>query len=182
MKMNTKLAALALSAALLLSLTACGGSAVKGESPFKNMETVDLDGNALDSAVFADKKLTMVNAWNLGCTPCIEELPVLEQLDRDLADRGFAVLGLYYTFGAELTEKERGEIADVLSNAGAGYTQFLASGDMMKTDELKVMAAFPATWFVDGEGNIVDKVEGSNDYEGWKSVIETMLEKVEDNA
>lgn len=43
------------------------------------------------------------------------------------------------------------------------------------------MTSFPTTYFVDSTGKIVDTIEGSNDYEGWKEVIDNVLKKVESN-
>ena len=37
------------------------------------------------------------------------------------------------------------------------------------------------TKFVDKDGNIVDSIEGSNDYDGWKAKIDEVLEKVMTN-
>lgn len=175
----TKLLTLSLALVLVLSLTACGAKAPAGDGPFTDMETVDLDGNAVDSTVFAQNKLTMVNAWNLGCTPCIQEIPVLDQLNKDYADKGFAVLGLYYNFGEALSDEDRQEIQDILTDAQASYPQLLTSDAMLDTKELGQMTAFPTTFFVDSQGKIVDTVAGSNDYEGWQKTVDKLLEKVE---
>lgn len=180
---NTKLAVLALSVLMLLSLAACGGkSGSATEGPFATMQTTDIDGNKLDSSVFAENKLTLVNLWNLFCTPCVQEIPELEKVSQELADKGVGVMGLYYTFGEELTEDERTEIGQVLEKANATYTQFVASADMMTSKELKQIDAFPTTFFVDSQGNIVDSVMGSNDFEGWSKAIDKVLAKVESNG
>lgn len=196
---QNKTAVLALTAALALTLTACGNQAPASSQtsasasssasqsaaqsgPFSATETVDLEGNTVDSSVFAENTLTVVNVWNVGCTPCIEEIPVLDQLNKDYADRGVAVKGLYYNFGDELTEEVRNEIDEILTNAKAEYPQLLTSEDMMASDELAFIAAFPTTFFVDAQGNIVNSVMGSHDYEGWASIIDEVLSQVEANA
>lgn len=175
---------LAVTALLLASLAGCGSSAGAGSASdsdiFRTMKTVDLEGNEFDSTVFAENKLTMVNVWNVGCTPCIMEIPELEKLDKDLED--FSVLGLYHSFTAGIPEEERGEIESIISDAKATYPQLEMSEDMVNSDEIQNLTAFPTTYFVDAEGNIVERVEGSNDYEGWKEVIENVMEKVEADA
>lgn len=179
-----KLVSIALAAAMLLSMTACGSEGGKSasEGPFTNMETVDLNGNSVDSSVFADKKLTLINAWNLGCTACIEEMPTLAQISRDYADKGVAVMCLYYNFGSELTDSERQEVADITANAGADFPQLMTSDAMMNSSELKRMSVFPLTFFVDSQGNIIDSVAGAYDYEGWSKLIDDTLKKVDGNA
>lgn len=199
MKMNIKLTALALSAALMLPLAACGAPADRNapsaqtpgvaedqkpadERLFADMETVDLDGGAVDSSVFTGNKLTMVNIWNLGCTPCIEETPALGQLAKDYADKGVGVLGLYHTFGNELSDADRQEIRRIMDNGGAEYTQLLTSDSMLAYNALNDMAALPTTYFVDSQGSVVDMIEGSRDLESWKSIVDEMLAKVENNG
>lgn len=46
--------------------------------------TVDLDGNPVDSSVFADAEYTMINLWASYCSPCIGEMEELMQLDAEL--------------------------------------------------------------------------------------------------
>lgn len=176
---------LAVTALLVASLAGCGSSAGNADSAsdsdlFRTMKTVDLEGNEFDSSVFAENKLTMVNVWNVGCTPCIMEIPELEKLDKNLDD--FSVLGLYHSFTVGIPEEEKSEIESIISDAKATYPQLEMSEDMLNSDEIQNLTAFPTTYFVDSEGNIVERIEGSNNYEGWKAVIEDVMEKVEADA
>lgn len=183
MKLRKKaLAVLLLTGTVLASLTGCGasGSSVQDTGLFKEMDTKDLEGNALDSSVFAENKLTLVNVWNLGCTPCIQEIPVLDQLNKEYEGNGVAIMGMYHNFGTDISEEDKAAIDEILSDAGAEYTQFVPSQSMYESDTMKSIQAFPTTYFVDSEGNIVEKIEGSADYEGWKERIEKVLEKVEE--
>lgn len=175
-----KFAALAAALLILFSLTACGRNDAAAGSPFTNMDTVDLNGNQVTSDVFAANKLTLVNLWNLGCSACIEEMPVLDQLNDDLAEKGVAVMGLYYNFGEELSDEDRAAIADVLN--GTDFPHLIPSAAMMETKNLKRVSVFPLTFFVDAQGNVVDTVAGSNDYEGWTKTIDKQLKKLENNG
>lgn len=151
-------------------------------SPFKNMKTMDLDKNEVDSSIFAENKLTLVNTWNIGCTGCVQELPTLNQINKDYADKGVAVKGLYYNFESEISDEECKSVKEVLAKAGADFTQLRNSKEMLESKELKNFQIFPTTFFVDSEGNIVHTVEGSGDYKFWEKHIEKALEKVENNA
>lgn len=150
----------------------------KGEL-FKEMNATDVDGNAIDSSVFAENKLTLVNIWNLGCTPCIQEIPVLDQLNKEYEGKGVGIMGLYHNFNKDISDDDKAAMNELFEKAGAEYTHIVPSADMYASDELENIQVFPTTYFVDSEGNIVDRVDGSNDYEGWKSTIEEMLKKVE---
>ena len=46
------------------------------------------------SAERFDGQVMLVNFWATWCTPCVEEMPMLSQLHRDLAGQGFAVVGI----------------------------------------------------------------------------------------
>ena len=150
----------------------------QNEDLFSEMDTEDLDGNPVDSSVFADKKLTMINVWNSGCTPCVDEIPVLDMISKEYKDKGVAVMGMIYELKAGLSDQGREESNDILSKANAEYQQLIVSEKMAESNLLKDLMAFPTTFFVDADGNIVETVEGSNDYDGWVKTIEAVLEKV----
>lgn len=46
------------------------------------------------SAERFDGQVMLVNFWATWCTPCVEEMPMLSQLQRDYAGRGFSVVGI----------------------------------------------------------------------------------------
>lgn len=177
-----KLIALTLAAVTMLSFAGCGSANGKSSADstlFQEMNTVDLAGNTVDSSIFSENKLTLLNVWNLGCSACIMEMPDLDKLNDDLAEKGVAIKGLYYNFGEKLSDTDRAEIQKVMEDAGANFQQILTSTEMDASDELKNLDAFPNTYFIDSKGNIIDSVAGSNDYEGWMKTIEKALEKVE---
>lgn len=149
---------------------------------FKDIETVDLEGNTVDSSVFAKNKVTLVNVWNTGCTPCIQELGILDKLNKEYEGKGVAIRGLYNNSSTEISEEERTEIKEILDAEGAEYPQWQMSQAMLDTDTFQGWSFFPGTFLVDSEGNILEVLEGSKDYEGWKSVIENALKQVDKNA
>lgn len=148
---------------------------------FTSMKTKDLEGNDVDSSVFAENDLTLVNVWNEGCTPCIEEIPILDQLNKEYASKGVSIKGLIYEFEPGISDESRKAVEEILSKANSEYQQLTASEDMINSETLQNVLAFPTTYFVDSKGNIIDTVEGSNDYDGWKTLIENTLKKVTAN-
>jgi thiol-disulfide isomerase/thioredoxin len=140
----------------------------------------DLDGNAVDQSIFSGHKLTMVNIWATFCGPCINEMPELGDLNRDLADKGFQVVGIVAdasdgkTVDNSLVKTAR----DIIGQTGADYLHILPSTDLMDGFLSEVMAV-PTTIFVDEYGNQVGKqYVGSRDYEGWAAVIDELLGQV----
>ena len=144
-------------------------SSLSSSTIFKDMKTTDIDGNKVDKSIFSKYKLTMVNVWNTGCSPCISEIPTLDRLNKEYREKGVSIKGMLLESGIGLTDEEKATAKEILSKANATYQQ------------LTVTQAFPTTFFIDKDGNIVDSIEGSNDYDGWKAKIDEVLKKVEAN-
>ena len=147
---------------------------------FKEMKTEDINGNKVDSSILSKYKLTVVNVWNTGCTPCVDEIPTLDKLNKEYEKKGVSIKGLLLESGVGLNDEEKKTVEDILKKAKSTYQQLTVSEDMLQ-DKTLILQSFPTTFFVDKDGNIVDSIEGSNDYDGWKAKIDEVLEKVMTN-
>ena len=147
---------------------------------FKEMKTEDINGNKVDKSIFSKYKLTVVNVWNTGCTPCVDEIPTLDKLNKEYEKKGVSIKGLLLESGVGLNDEEKKTVEDILKKAKSTYQQLTVSEDMLQ-DKTLILQSFPTTFFVDKDGNIVDSIEGSNDYDGWKAKIDEVLEKVMTN-
>ncbi len=121
-------------------------------------ETVDIEGNPVSSAdLFRQHKVTMVNIWASWCGPCVMELPDLEKLSQEYAEKGCAVVGLLYD------GDDSGAVSDavkIMADAGVTYTVLLP---WEGAEYAYPVQAFPTTIFVDSEGTIIgDPVIGAN--------------------
>ncbi len=177
---------LLLSAITIFLIVGCTNSGnsnqnISSSNIFKEMQTTDINGNTVDSSIFSEKKLTLVNVWNTGCTPCIDEIPILDKLNKEYEKKGVSIKGLLLESGVGLTEQEKSVVEEILSKSKSSYQQITMSKKMLEDDIFKNIDAFPTTFFIDKDGNIVDQIDGSNDYEGWKSRIEDVLKKVDAN-
>lgn len=171
--------ALILPVIIIFSMVGCTNNVDENKSSiFKEMKATDINGNNVDSSIFSGKKLTLINIWNTGCKPCIDEIPILDKLNKEYEDKGVAIKGLLLTSG-ENSEVE--EAKKILEKAQSTYQQIIPSKDMLENEVLSYIDAFPSTYFVDENGDIVDKIDGSSDYEGWKARIEEVLKKVNVN-
>ena len=54
---------------------------------------VDLSGRAVSATDF-DGRVLLVNFWASWCKPCVEEMPMLSDLQRRHGDAGFRVVGI----------------------------------------------------------------------------------------
>lgn len=176
-----------ISAMILGALGGCGkkaqpvGDASEAKSGFATMETVDLEQNEVNKDIFKENDLTMINTWATWCSPCVGELPELEEVNKELLAEGKKVAVKGMVIESEgiikpgLSDKERGKVEKVLKETGVTYQQLLVSEDLANT-VLSSQSVFPTTYFVDKEGNLVgEPVTGSRDKDDWKKIIDEKL-------
>lgn len=153
---------------------------------FENYEGVDLEGNEVNSSIFAENELTLINGWASWCGPCVQEIPILDELSKEYEDKGVGIKGLVIEMdGAipniELSKKEEDVVVDLLEKLEAEYQQLLVSEDLLETD-FAYVGVFPTTYFVDKDGKFVgQRIEGALSKDMWQEVIDERLEMVRDN-
>ena len=122
---------------------------------FPTFEGKDLDGNEVKSdELFSANAVTVVNFWFTTCSPCVGELGDLDALNKELANKGGALIGIN-SFTLDGDEKAIAEAKEVLAKKGATYQNiyFGSGGDAGKFVEN--VFAYPTTYVVDRNGNIV---------------------------
>ena len=122
---------------------------------FPAFEGKDLDGNTVKSdELFSANAVTVVNFWFTTCNPCVGELGELDALNKELANKGGALIGIN-SFTLDGDEKAIAEAKEVLAKKGATYQNiyFGSGGDAGKFVEN--IFAYPTTYVVDCSGNIV---------------------------
>ena len=129
---------------------------------FPAFEGKDLDGNTVKSdELFSGNAVTVVNFWFTTCNPCVGELADLDALNKELAEKGGALIGIN-SFTLDGDEKAIAEAKEVLAKKGATYQNiyFGSGGDAGKFVEN--VFAYPTTYVVDRNGNIVgDPIVGA---------------------
>ena len=129
---------------------------------FPTFEGKDLDGNEVKSdELFSGNAVTVVNFWFTTCSPCVGELGDLDALNKELAEKGGALIGIN-SFTLDGDEKAIAEAKEVLAKKGATYQNiyFGSGGDAGKFVEN--VFAYPTTYVVDRNGNIVgDPIVGA---------------------
>ena len=122
---------------------------------FPAFEGKDLDGNTVKSEeLFSGNAVTVVNFWFTTCNPCVGELAELDALNKELAEKGGALIGVN-TFTLDGDKAAIADAKDVLAKKGATYQNiyFGSGGDVGKFVEN--VFAYPTTYVVDRSGNIV---------------------------
>ena len=122
---------------------------------FPAFEGKDLDGNPVKSdELFSGNAVTVVNFWFTSCKPCVGELADLDALNRELAEKGGALIGVN-TFTLDGDEAAISEAKDVLTKKGATYQNVYFPSDGEAGKFTANIFAYPTTYVVDRSGNIV---------------------------
>ena len=144
-------------------------------------ETKGVDGKDYTEKVFSDYDLTLVNIFTTWCSPCVNEIPELEKLYEEMKEKGVGVVGVVLdTVGDDAKQNEDTvKKAGVLKEKTKASYPFLVPDSTMMNGRLNGVSAFPETFFVDKEGNIVGETySGSHSLDEWKEIVEKELENV----
>ena len=129
---------------------------------FPAFEGKDLDGNTVKSdELFSANAVTVVNFWFTTCGPCVGELAELDALNKELAKKGGALIGVN-TFTLDGDEAAISEAKDVLVKKGVTYQNVYFASDGEAGKFTTNIFAYPTTYVVDRNGNIVgDPIVGA---------------------
>lgn len=156
---------------LCLSLAGCGGGeadpaapaqaasggvidmTAAGYDPFTAFEAADFDGNAYTEAMFRDHAVTVFNFWFTGCTYCVQEMPELESLSAQWAEKDAALYGVCVDAGQ--TEEIDALARQILSDNGVTYPNLIVGQDSALWDYIDGIYGYPTTILIDRDGHIV---------------------------
>ena len=145
---------------------------------FPAFEGKDLDGNTVKSSeLFAKNAVTVVNFWFTTCNPCVGELAELDALNKELAEKGGALIGVN-TFTLDGDEAAISEAKDVLAKKGAAYQNVYFASDGEAGKFTTNIFAYPTTYVVDRNGNIVgDPIVGAITEKKQAEALQAQIDK-----
>lgn len=129
-----------------------------------------LAGETVDNSILSGYKLTMVNIWGTFCGPCVEEMPMLEEMSKAMPE-GTQLVGIV----ADITDGDTAGALRILEETGVTYPNLIAEGSLLEYLNENIIA-FPTTVFVDGNGNVIgDAVIGAMSQSVYESVLSERL-------
>lgn len=132
-----------------------GANASSEATKFPNFKGKDLDGNDVNSdELFSSSKVTVMNFWFTTCKPCVGELGDLEQLNKELAEKGGQVVGVN-SFTLDGNKGDIADAKDVLNKKGVTYKNIWFKSDSEAGKLTSNLFSFPTTYVIDQNGNIV---------------------------
>lgn len=133
-------------------------------------ETTDLDGNPVTAQeLFSAHTVTMVNVWASWCPPCVRELPDLQRLSGEFAEKNCAIVGLLLD-GDEAQGLKDGKAR--LQEAGATYTILLPCEEL---NEVFSVQAVPTSFFVDSGGHLIGEPIVGAYVEGYTAALDAAV-------
>lgn len=145
-------------------------------NPVGNRVTFDTrnwDGQRVTDEIL-DGKITMINVWATTCTPCLNEMPELAQMERLLPDNAQI---LYVC--CDVTEPGDAHYADLMNAMAekSGVTRknllLAAPGGMALL--LASVSATPTTFFVDENGILLDQIVVGTQPDEYRIIMDELL-------
>ena len=145
-----------------------------------NLQTKDIDGKEFSGKDFSDYDLTMVNVFATWCSPCVQEIPDLAEIQKEMKDKGVNIVGVVTDTVDQTGENQEAlEKAKLIRERSKAEYPFLIPDQNNFNGRLSGIQAFPETFFVDKKGQIVGETySGSRNKKAWMEIIEKELAKV----
>ena len=156
------------------------GNSGNAVTDLSNLVTKDIDGKEFSSKDFANYDLTMVNVFATWCTACVQEIPALTEVQKEMQEKGVNIVGVVTD-----TVDDSGENQEALDKAKLIMERTKANYSFLMPDKsnfngrLNGIQALPETFFVDKNGQIVGETySGSHNKKDWMEIIEKELAAV----
>lgn len=156
------------------------GNSGDAVTDLSNLVTKDIEGKEFSSKDFANYELTMVNVFATWCTACVQEIPALTEVQKEMQSKGVNIVGVVTD-----TVDDSGENQEALEKAKLIMERTKANYSFLMPDKsnfngrLNGIQALPETFFVDKNGQIVGETySGSHNKKDWMEIIEKELAAV----
>ena len=142
-----------------------------------NIVTKDIHGKEFSSKDFANYDLTMVNVFATWCTACIQEIPDLVEVQKEMQAKGVNIIGIVTDTVDDTGENQEAiEKAKLIQEKTKANYSFLMPDKTNFNGRLNGIQALPETFFVDKNGQIVGETySGSHNKKDWTEIIEKEL-------
>jgi thiol-disulfide isomerase/thioredoxin len=165
MKKHTLFFLPVLSTLLTLTVLWAAASQAATQMPSFALESVR-DGKIVESNVF-DGKVLLLTFFATWCPPCVEEIPVLVELQNELADAGFSVVGL------SVDQQGPSTVASFVEKRAINYPVLMA--ESKTTMDFGGVYGIPVAFLVNKSGNVVKKYTGYVQHEILEKDIRSLL-------
>ena len=137
---------------------------------------IPLDAVGLDSIIKEQNNIVLINFWATWCRPCLEEIPILMKLERELKESGFKLVPI------SLDEPES---ADILVNPFIqkwfpDFSSYLSverdMDSMVSVVDTAWNEILPTSYLLNKNGTVVHRIQGSYSLEEFSTMILPLIE------
>ncbi len=145
---------------------------VEYENGMPTFTTKDINGVTVDSSIFSEKKLTVINVWGTFCSPCIQEMPELAEWAREMGD-DVQLIGIVGDIYGE-NDTQHIELAQTIADkANVEFVNLIPNEQL--DGFMSEIIGYPTTFFVDENGAFVgEPIVGAN-VDGCREFVESYL-------
>lgn len=156
---------------LLLSALSLGSAPLPPDqislrTPAPNFRLPDESGKRRTLEEFRGQ-VVVLNFFATWCRPCIDEMPALDRVNREHADKGVAVLGV------AMDERGWPVVSKILAQKRFSYPILLGTPRVAR--EYGGLKTLPHTVFLDRQGRIVATHSSALNLDQLRKLVETML-------
>ena len=134
--------------------------------PAPDVELKTTDGKPLKLSDMRGQ-VVLLNFWATWCVPCRSEIPGLNEMQRDLASRGFKVLGVSTSDSVDLVREYQKDVRQ-------DYT--VALGDDGVANKYAV-GVLPTTFVIDRQGRVRHKIIGEKSRAEFEALVKPLLDE-----
>lgn len=157
---------------------------IAGVESVGSFSTEDVFGNAYSEEIFSEHELTLVNLFTTWCSPCVQEIPELEELRAEYEEKGIDLGVVAVVMDARTAsgvDEGALEQARLLYEKSGAQFPFLIPDEGKMNGRLAGVESYPESFFVDKYGNIVSEPYiGANSKAEWAKIVDAELAAPED--
>jgi len=132
-----------------------------------DFELKTIEGKAIALSSLRGKKL-ILNMWATWCPPCRQEMPDMEKFYTNHKIEGSEILAVNLT----QAEKSRNDVPTFIKDYGITFPVIMdENGDVAR---LYKVSSIPATFIIDTQGVIREKIVGPMTYDSMKKMLGTI--------
>lgn len=140
------------------------------ETPLTDVAT----GEVLAENPFTGHAVTMVNFWATFCSPCIEEMPDLGKMSRDLGQEDFRLVGIVADVPGPENQKGAGLAQKIIADTQADFTHVYITPEIQA--RYGSPQAVPTTLFLNAQGQVIgEPVVGALSQEDYTKIVRDLL-------
>lgn len=125
----------------------------------------------INSGIFKDNKITLVNLWGSWSKDSLDELVYIEEIHNEMKDQGVNVIGI-----VEDGPKNKKGIKYILRNKNITFRNIIPNEEFYR-EFVSLFSSYPYSVIVDSNGKIIEFINGRREKSQYKNLIEKALKK-----